>query len=898
MPDKLTPGGARLQQLNELLDAALSLPAQERANWLKDLPEHCQPLRPTLSRLLARAELETDDFLRRPVDQLDMALEHDADEASPGDEVGPYRLIRRLGRGGMAVVWLAERTQGVARQVALKLPAIGWVGGLSRRIARERDILASLEHPNIARLYEAGETAQGRPWLAMEFVQGEPLDAYLKRHQPGLRERLALFLELADAVAYAHSRMVVHRDLKPGNILVTPEGRPKLLDFGVAKLLMDDDAADGLTRQVGLGVTPDFAAPEQLDAGLVTAASDVYALGIVLFEMLTEVRPYTLGHHIGTDLGARLKTLQVPLPSRVAAGRPRLAKALRGDLDNIIGMATRKEPERRYSSAEGFAADVRRHLEDRPVLARSPDWRYLAAKFVGRNRTALGMLSAVVISLAVGLVVAVQQWRQADAQRLFALDHMMRSEATGDFVNTVLMDSAGRDRPVTVRELLEGSERYVLAARNPVSLAMSTETLASWKIQLGDVVSGERLLSRALESISRGQYPLLWQRLACLRANALSQMARPAEAKALLEHVFSDLAQDSDTRSYCLLQRSYVASRGAHGAAQMERDALQALILLDGAGPGFARRRALLNGELADAYSMQGRVKEADERFAQAHAQLQSIDKAESLNGMSVLGNWAGMHLRAGSPRRALDMYLQAKEVAERLGEGRRAPPVLLVQIANSMRQVGRATEAVAGYRDAAAAARAVGSSRVEAFALIGLALSALEAGQPGAEVDHALERSKSLIGADASDPRHPAGGSWLLAQALLWHERRETARALALLDSALQTLSGQDSPGVARVNTLIVRGGIRSSARQDDDAQRDLEEALAQARKLPALGAPSSFVGRAALALSEHHARAGQIEAARRHALQALQALTPSVGEDSGWVERARRLAGAPGRS
>lgn len=899
MPHEFTPGSDRLQQLNELLDAALSLPAHERSHWLQALPEHCQSLRPTLSRLLARAELETDDFLRQPVDQLSMALETDGSEVKPGEEVGPYRLIEPLGRGGMAVVWLAERTAGVARRVALKLPATGWTGGLSRRIARERDILASLEHRSIARLYEAGETAQGRPWLAMEYVQGEPLDDYLRKHRPGLRERLLLFLEIADAVAYAHSRMVVHRDLKPGNILVTPDGRPKLLDFGVAKLLLDNDASDALTRQIGLGVTPDFAAPEQLEAGLVTAASDVYALGIVLYEMLTGARPYTLGNHVGADLGARLKALDVPAPSRGVGVPPKLAKALRGDLDNIVGMATRKEPDQRYSSAESFAADVRRHLESRPVIARRPDWRYLAAKFAARNRTALGMLSATLLSLAIGLVAALLQWREADAQRLFALDHMTRSEATGDFVNTVLMDSMDRDRPVTVHDLLEGSERYVLAARNPVSLAMSTETLASWSIQLGEVATAERLLHRARASIARHQFPLLWQRLACLQANALSQMAKPGEANELLESVFTDLSEDADTRSYCLLQRSYVASRGTNGAASMERYALEGLRLLDGAGLTFARRRALLNAELADAYSTQGRLRDADERFAQAHAQLQAIDKAESLNGIGILGNWAAMHLRAGSPRRALDMYLQARTVAEQRAGGRRISPALLVQISNSTRQVGRAEDAVQGYRAAVTAAKAGGASRIEAFALIGLALSAVEARQPTAEVEDALARAKSLLGADVNDPRHPAGASWLLAQGLLWHGRGETPKALALLDTAAQTLAAQARPGPAFVNTLVVRGSIRSEAGRHAEAQQDLEEALSQARRLPAMGPAmrphSSHVGRAALALAEHHARVGQVQAAQRRAEEAVQALAPSVGQDSPWVEQARRLALSP---
>ncbi|MEJ1939263.1 serine/threonine-protein kinase, partial [Nostoc sp. NIES-2111] len=195
-----------------------------------------------------------------------------------------------------------------------------------------------------------------------------------------LRERLALFLQIADAEAYAHSRLDVHRDLKPGHILVTPTGEAMLLDFGVAKLLLGDDDAGQLTRQIGYGVTPDYAAPEQLDGGLVTTATDVYGLGVVLFQMLTDTRPYTLRSQAGSSLAAALQAHTVPAPSRHVAERPKWARLMRGDLDNIVGKATRKEPGERYASAEAFAADVRRYLQNKPVVARRPDWRYLAGK--------------------------------------------------------------------------------------------------------------------------------------------------------------------------------------------------------------------------------------------------------------------------------------------------------------------------------------------------------------------------------------------------------------------------------------------------------------------------------------------------------------------------------------
>jgi eukaryotic-like serine/threonine-protein kinase len=899
-PEVSSPGLSRLQQLNGLLEVALDLPQHERESWLGALPIQYQELRPTLAKLLARAELETDDFLCRAVDQSAVSGEIKGEEAQAGETVGPYRLIRPIGQGGMAVVWLAERDEGVARQVALKLPAVGWVGGLTRRIARERDILASLEHRNIARLYEAGETPQGRPWLAMEYVHGQPLDAYLQETELSLRERLMLFLQIADAVAYAHSRLVVHRDLKPGNILVTADGEARLLDFGVAKLLLGDDDLDQLTRQIGYGVTPDYAAPEQLEGGLVTAATDVYGLGVVLFQMLADAQPYTLGRQVGAGLAAALQKQNVPAPSRHVANRQKWARVLRGDLDNIVRKATRKEPGERYASAEAFAADVRRYLQDKPVVARPPEWRYLASKFVVRNRIAVGTLSVVLVSLSVGFATSFIQWREADRQRLHALEHMARSEATGDFVNTVLLDTIDRDKPLAVGDLLARSQRFVSAAPNPLSLAMSTDTLASWMIQLGDPAAAEVLLATTRASLSRQEFPQLWQRLSCLHANALSQLARPQEASALLEDVFRSISADADTRSYCLLHRTYVVSREAEadGAAKMERYALEGLSLLDGAGLTFTRRRALLNAELADAYATQGRASDADSRFEDAYSLLQAIGKADSLNGMSVFANWAAMHLRFGSPKRALEMYLQAKEIAQRRAPGAQVNPVLLIQISNAMRQVGRAEEAAQSYRVAVDVARKARSSRAEAFALIGLALSVMESKLDRSEAQQWLDRARALVGASVADPRTAQGASWLVAQAQTWHYDDQSRKAHGLLDTSVQQLVSGSSPSPALVNLLMWRGIIASEIGWPADAQRDLEQALSHAKRLPAPRGHSSHIGRVAIALAEHHLREGRPEAAELHARLALSEFEPSVGADSLWVVRAKEFIVASTRT
>ena len=408
----------RLRRLNSLLEVGLSLPVEQRPQWLDSLPPDQLALVAPLKALLARAEVNTDDFLQQAV-----ALTPDdvagiaAPALVPGDRIGPYGLVRELGTGGMASVWLAEREDpGARRAVALKLPHMGWSAGIDRRVARERDILAALEHPRIARLYEAGVTPEGRPWLAMEYVQGLAMDAHCREQRLDVRQRLTLFLQVTDAVVYAHSRLVVHRDLKPSNILVTPTGDVRLLDFGVAKLLQADDGGGPLTRALGCAVTPDYAAPEQVAGQEVSLATDVYALGIVLYELLTGQRPYSMS---GVPMGGLHRALlgaAVPLASARASADAGLARQLRGDLDTILAKALRKNPTERYASVEALAGDLQRHLAGEPVLAQPPSRWYRLGKFVRRNRGAVASAAVLLLAISAGLAGTLTQASRAQAE--------------------------------------------------------------------------------------------------------------------------------------------------------------------------------------------------------------------------------------------------------------------------------------------------------------------------------------------------------------------------------------------------------------------------------------------------------------------------------------------------
>ncbi len=444
--------------ISQLLDEALALLPQERAAWLESLCGDKARHRATLRALLqTQSDLEEDDFLQTLpplVPPAAQAIAADLTEPRAGELVGPYRLIRELGRGGMGLVWLAERSDGVAaRRVALKLPRQAWGRALAERLAREREILAGLEHEHIARLYDAGTDSLGRPFIAMQHIEGEAIDAYCERRGLGLTDRIALLLQAMEAVAHAHARLVVHRDLKPGNVLVSAEGRVTLLDFGVAKLLQDGlTGATALTEFAGRALTPDYASPEQIRGEPLGTASDVYSLGVLAYELLARAKPYRLTRGTAAELEESITLVDPPAASD-AAPTPALRKALRGDLDAILGKALKKSVMDRYPSVDAFALDLRRHLRGEPVLARPDSKAYRVAKFVGRHRLAVAMGAGAAVSLLAGGAVAAWQAHVAGEQAQRASAEVRRQSATQELYIETL------------------SRLSVLAAEQPQSLA-------------------------------------------------------------------------------------------------------------------------------------------------------------------------------------------------------------------------------------------------------------------------------------------------------------------------------------------------------------------------------------------------------------------------------------------
>src|SRR4051812_7499768 len=501
----------RWRELDRLFEAALDLPAGERQAFLDVTCAADPALRREVERLLA-ADAREGVFLDRPAGEvLGLIL----DDQGEQQRLGPYRLLRAIGRGGMGTVFLAMRDdEQYERLVAVKILRSGFEDTeLRHRFLAERQILARLDHPAIARLYDGGSTEDGRPYLVMELIEGLPVDEYCDRHRLTVDQRLALFLRLCSAVQYAHQNLLVHRDLKPANILVTADGEPKLLDFGIAKQLVPAAETDSRTR-TGLRVmTPGYASPEQVKGEAITTASDVYSLGVLLYELLAGrspyqvaegAPPYELERAINEQEPERPSTALLhpgePPLEKIAAARgsrpAALQRRLSGDLDTIVLMALRKEPPRRYESVARLASDLERHLHDLPVSARPDTLRYRARKFVRRHRPAVAVASAVVLLVA-GLVASLfvqgrQTAREKDKAR-YALSFLVDTFKQADPYQT-------KGAALTAREILDqGADRISreLAGQPDVQAAVM-DAIAEVDLGLGRYDAAEPLLKRSL----------------------------------------------------------------------------------------------------------------------------------------------------------------------------------------------------------------------------------------------------------------------------------------------------------------------------------------------------------------------------------------------------------------
>ena len=541
--------------LNRLLDEALEQPPGDLDRWLNDLPGEYAGLEPRLRSLLSHAaRMESGDFLQT-LPKLELApgdLAGPANAEKPGDIIGNYRLLRELGSGGMGVVWLAERTDGlINRPLALKLPHGAWKrAGLAERMALEREILASLTHPNIAHLYDAGLTPDGQPYLAIEYIEGLRIDVYSRSLD--IHARLRLFAQVARAVAYAHGKLVVHRDLKPANILVNAEGQVRLLDFGIAKLLDDGTARETrLTAASGRALTPDYASPEQIVGEPLTVASDVYSLGVILYELLSGSRPYKIQRDSRGALEDAIVQAEPPLPSSVAD--PAHRKALRGDLDTVVLKALKKHPSDRYLTVYAMLDDIQRYLNHRPVLAQ-PDGRwYRAHKFLRRNLLAVIATGAILLAIVIGAGVATWQARVAMAEQ-------RRADEVKEFIAGIFREASpyngGSAATLTAVELLRQAEARLAPSftDQPAVRVELAALIAESLVTLGENDAAEPILERTATEAHKTLGPAheMTMRVDLLLAQMHRMRGRAKEARALLDRILPAMRADPDTRPIAL----------------------------------------------------------------------------------------------------------------------------------------------------------------------------------------------------------------------------------------------------------------------------------------------------------------------------------------------------------
>jgi eukaryotic-like serine/threonine-protein kinase len=431
----------RWRQVEELFHAALAVNEPKREAYLAKACRGDAQLQQEVQNLIAGHEAATSSLQTAVVREAVQQVLGGDEILTVGQEFGPYRVIREIGQGGMGRVFEAERAdQEFHRRVAIKLIKRGMdTDSVIRHFRNEREILASLDHPNIARLLDGGTSRDGLPYFVMEYIEGQPIDCFCDERKYSITERLQLFRKVCAAVAYAHQHLVIHRDIKPSNILVTAEGDPKLLDFGIARLLKADPDATSATMTGFHLMTPEYASPEQVLGQPVSTLTDVYSLGVVLYWLLTGASPYEFRNHSLQEIAEAICRVEPKKPS-TAAVEPhsgdgpepsrgeRIRKRLRGDLDNIVLMAIRKEPHRRYQSVEQFSDDIRRHLESLPVLARDDSIRYRVAKFTRRHRAGVAAGSLAVLMMIAGIITTTFEAHRARVQELLAKEAEAKAE--------------------------------------------------------------------------------------------------------------------------------------------------------------------------------------------------------------------------------------------------------------------------------------------------------------------------------------------------------------------------------------------------------------------------------------------------------------------------------------
>jgi len=691
----------RWAKLSPLLDELLEMDEAARSARLADIEASDPALYLELKKMLA-LENERPDFLSQPI------IDGTVFTPQPGQEIGPYRLVMPLGEGGMGQVWMAVRADGLyERRVALKLlrPGLG-DAGLRVRFTRERQILARLGHAHIARLLDAGVSKDGQPYLALDYVHGEAITEYAQKHHLDLPARLQLFAQICAAVSHAHANLVVHRDLKPSNILVTPAGEVCLLDFGIAKLLDQERESVDITRTGSRTFTLHYAAPEQLRGEVITTMTDVYALGVVLYELLTDRKPYDLSRQSDAAWEEAILHDEPLKPSQALARqarergdvqRKRRARQLAGDLDNIVLRALSKLPEQRYPSVEALAQDLRRFSEGQPVQARSQSLLYRTRKYLRRHALSVGLSFGISSVLAIAL--AIVSWQ---ANR--ALKEAARAQAMQDFVIALFENTGnkGGNQNLDVRALLDAGVRRADTelSNQPRARAELLGLIARLKSGLGDDREALQLLDRqrqVLETLGDAVPGNLLLESAALRGRNLRELGRAEDCLVALSPSLA-LAQ-REAGAFPLPAAEFLSQLGrCHrqlGGSSVARDLFGQALQLRQSSRNSAALEAESQTDLALVLADDGQLDAAISALHDALDQLRSVDGERNPLGVDIWLDLGDLYARQHDLTEAEAGYRQALDIAlSRFGGDHPRTADAQLKLAELLAQRGKLDEA------------------------------------------------------------------------------------------------------------------------------------------------------------------------------------------------------------